>query len=153
MSSLLLIFSLLLHLVAFYIIFNMYNQLQQLKASDVNEITEILDHYLQDIKRENELLKNEWKLNNDKEENNSFTGMKSRKNEKSVIEDSNELESISEMIQNIDAINDYMETSLDARVLQLHKKGIPINDIAKQLQCGKTEAELIIKFYEEKMSR
>ncbi|MEM1506445.1 hypothetical protein RG959_24150, partial [Domibacillus sp. 8LH] len=42
---------------------------------------------------------------------------------------------------------DQVEASLQSRILQLHHRGKSNTEIAKQLDCGKTEVELIIKLY------
>ncbi|CEI84275.1 swarming motility protein SwrB [Oceanobacillus oncorhynchi subsp. incaldanensis] len=48
------------------------------------------------------------------------------------------------------AYQDEVETSLEAKILQLHTNGETIDDIAKKLNCGKTEAEIIIKMHQKK---
>jgi len=48
------------------------------------------------------------------------------------------------------AFQDEVETSLEAQILQLHTNGETIDDIAKKLNCGKTEAEIIIKMHQKK---
>ena len=42
---------------------------------------------------------------------------------------------------------DKLETSLEAQVFQLAKQGISIEEIAKKLNRGKTEIELMIKLH------
>ncbi|MDY0396397.1 hypothetical protein RWE15_21250 [Virgibacillus halophilus] len=37
--------------------------------------------------------------------------------------------------------------STEAKILQLHQQGKQTEEIAKELGCGKTEAELVIKFH------
>lgn len=48
-------------------------------------------------------------------------------------------------------VNDYQDTiekSLSAQVLSLHNQGETIESIARKLDCGKTEIELMIKFHQ-----
>lgn len=40
---------------------------------------------------------------------------------------------------------DVIETSLEGQVLQLHREGKTVSEIAKQLSRGKTEVDLLIK--------
>src|SRR5690625_7934947 len=44
---------------------------------------------------------------------------------------------------------DVSETSLQARMLQMHHQGKTAKEIAQSLNCGHTEVELTLKFYEE----
>lgn len=145
MSSLLLIISLLLHFVAFYIIYSMFQQIQQLKNNQTTELTDVLESYLQDIKSENDRLQKEINARKNKTGKKSLLPKQNERNKKVESNYSN-----LDPTDLVDTINDSVETSLEARVIQLHNKGLSNTDIAKQLDCGKTEAELIIQFYREK---
>lgn len=51
-------------------------------------------------------------------------------------------------LKNVNEVNDSVESSLEGKVLQLYHQGLSIADIAKKLDCGITEAELIIRFHD-----
>lgn len=140
MLSIILFFSFFLHIVAFWMIYSLHNKLKQNHSTDLEEIIELLELYLDELKEENKQLMDE--LNNNK----SFS---SQEKEFEVIED----ELNNHPVQNdelpLEKV-DLMETSLEAEVLHLHQKMYTPNDIARKLNCGKTEVELIIKFHEKK---
>ncbi|GGA62786.1 hypothetical protein [Ornithinibacillus halotolerans] len=45
-------------------------------------------------------------------------------------------------------VQDDVEVSLQSRIMRLHNDGYTVEEIARSVGCGKTEAELIIKIYE-----
>lgn len=140
MLSIILFFSFLLHIVAFWMIYSLHNKLKRNHSTDLEEISELLELYLDELKEENKQLMDE--LNN----NTSFSA---QEKESEVIK--NELNN--HPVQNdelpLEKV-DLMETSLEAEVLHLYQKMYTPNDIARKLNCGKTEVELIIKFHKKK---
>src|SRR5699024_6668634 len=112
MLSIILFFSFFLHIVAFWMIYSLHNKLKQNHSTDLEEISELLELYLDELKEENKQLMDE--LNNNK----SFS---SQEKEFEVIED----ELNNHPVQNdelpLEKV-DLMETSLEAEVLHLHQK-------------------------------
>lgn len=137
--SIILFLSILLHIVAFWLIFKLNNKLKQNKSPDPNEIAELLEYYLDEFKIENKQLKDEL--------DNQSPLSKDEKNMNDVESDHSETEGNFEVEVEAD---DFLETSLEAEVLHLHQQKYPPAEIAKRLNCGKTEVELIIKFHDKK---
>ncbi|SFA77188.1 hypothetical protein SAMN04488072_101504 [Lentibacillus halodurans] len=138
MTSMLLFLSMLLHLITLTAIFQLFKQLQSLKQNHTGEMAELMEAYLEDIKEENRLLKD-------------AIPQKDLSPETAAAQKASD----SQLETNIKNENGYSpetahvadesELSLEAQILQLHDKGITVDEIARQLNCGKTEAELIIK--------
>jgi len=146
MVSLLLIISFLLHLISIYAIYQLFQQLK-MKQEDSEEIAEVFETYLQAIKEENKHLQNN--LLNDQTDGN----MPDQSEEKIIETKEQTVESrdLKKDINNfsmpdIDVL-DHVEASLESQVLQLHSQGLSPSEIAQKLNCGNTEAELIIKLY------
>ncbi|AIF45462.1 DUF6115 domain-containing protein [Virgibacillus sp. SK37] len=141
MVSFLLFISFLLHILTFIIIFQLIkkiNTLQQVQSP--SEIMDLFDTYLEEIKAENEYLQKT--LNNIPEEN----------KQKNTDEKVSNLPHSDETDQPFYAPHqempeDKMVASLQARILQLYQNGYTAEEIAKQLDCGKTEAALVIKLH------
>lgn len=142
MISFLLIISFLLHLISIYAIYMLNKQLR--KKEDTTEIAQLFEAYLQEIKKENDRLQNDLKR---------YTHNKSDKpivvqtEKKERILDHGMKDTEKEWLKHVEQVNDSLESSLEARVLQLHHQGLSVTDIAKKLDCGQTEAELIIRFH------
>lgn len=153
MSTLLWMISFLLHGIS---ILAIYLLLKDRQNSDGNKQTEkILKETLGEIQRENRMLQNllaeekkseENLVNNEEIKTESFKSQKENKEKDTQAE--MKLPDIE--IPQSSAYQDEVETSLEAKVLQLHTNGETIDDIAKKLNCGKTEAEIIIKMYQKK---
>ena len=149
MVSFLLIISFLLHILALFAIFQLFQQLQSYKKQDDSqEVMEVLEIYLEEMKEENNRLQTLLEINN-QQENNVEIGQQS---EQISYKETERYASDSEVLD-LDYLLDELpvsqvDTSLESRVLQLHAKGIKIEEIAKNLNCGKAEAELIIKLYQ-----
>ncbi|MFB4167469.1 DUF6115 domain-containing protein [Virgibacillus sp. JSM 102003] len=132
MTSLLLIISFLLHLVALVAIFQLFKQVQLLKRDSSQDVMELLETYLEEIKEENRFLEREIGKSN---------------NKTAVNAEAEKKEETSEYIPVDAEVEDDSETSLQARILQLYDQGITAEDIARRLNCGKTEADLVIKLH------
>ncbi|WP_100010937.1 DUF6115 domain-containing protein [Lentibacillus sediminis] len=141
MVSFLLIISFLLHIVSLFAIFKLLqkNQGNGQEQNDPREWMELFDTYLKEIKEENARL--ERKISGrSKEEitvNPSFSSSSAKTEPDQTggyspppIEEKDEV-----------------EASLQSRILQLHHKGYSETDIARFLNCGKTEAALVIKLH------
>src|SRR5690625_3265215 len=142
MTSFLLFMSFIIHIVTFLCIYLLFKQIKRKNNSDPNEIIEIFDHYLEEIRLENEQLKNEFK---------SVSNRTINENEKVHLQTepyhvSEGEEEITIPVAKRDN-DDQMTASLESQVLHLYKQGKQIDEIAKQLNCGKTEASLIIQLY------
>lgn len=143
MTFFLLTISFLLHAISLYLIYHLYvtNKKNVKEKQNQAEIIQIFDTYLKEIKEENKRL---ISFHEKRQHENNTTNEKQTKHKKEhKLQDKME----NRLTDLIDKSNDSIETSLYAKVLQLHQKGLAVDDIAKQLDCGKTEAELIIKFY------
>src|SRR5690554_6789434 len=138
MTSFLFITSFLLHIVTIYTMIQFYFKYESLKNLDSRETLELMETYLQEIKVENDRLhelitKNQFEESRNIKAENEELG----KNDK-VLKNTNNFPVLD------DNINDTVEASLEAKVLQLHDQGLSITEIARKLHCGKTETELII---------
>ncbi|WP_337020083.1 DUF6115 domain-containing protein [Oceanobacillus massiliensis] len=144
MVSFLLIISFLLHLVAIAAIYKLFQQLHTFKTQDSAEIEALFDKYLQEIKRENSRLQEELQ-----QEKNTQRPVKS---EPAAADPADKSEADSDIEPDFLPADieytDTMEASLESRVLQLHQEGLPIGEIARKLNCGKTEAEIIVKMHQ-----
>ncbi|WP_068672375.1 hypothetical protein [Oceanobacillus sp. Castelsardo] len=146
MISFLLIISFLLHIISIYAIYMLNKQVQ--KKEDTTEIAQLFEEYLEEIKKENTRLKNDLKRY---PHNKSDKPIEVQVDKKNKLVDSHIMEgSEKEWLKNVDKVNDSLESSLEAKVLQLYHQSLSVTDIAKKLDCGKTEAELIIRFHEKK---
>lgn len=143
MPSFLLIISFLLHIILLIAVYYLFQQIQSLKQDHTKELTDLFETYLQDIKNENHRLEAEISSHTPRNE----------ANENPIVSDFPNKEEITniteknEPIIKISNIDDVFETSLEARILQLYHEGMAVEDIAKRLNCGKTEAELVINLY------
>ncbi|WP_010649267.1 DUF6115 domain-containing protein [Oceanobacillus massiliensis] len=145
MVSFLLIISFLLHLVAIAAIYKLFQQLHTFKTQDSTEIEALFDKYLQEIKRENSRLQEELQ-----QEKHIQRPVKSEPAAAAEPADKSEADSDIEpdfLPADIE-YTDTMEASLESRVLQLHQEGLSIGEIARKLNCGKTEAEIIVKMHQ-----
>ncbi|WP_156289089.1 DUF6115 domain-containing protein [Oceanobacillus salinisoli] len=150
MVSFLLIISFLLHILTLYAIFVLFKQVNSQQRADTTEITELFESYLEEIKEENSRLQKELQKKNSSEVlpfNNKKEGMADEPANQEPTKQEPDLEPIIE----VGDMNDAVEASLEAKVLQLHHQGLSITEIAKRLNCGKTEAELIIRLHQKNM--
>ena len=141
MVAFIFIVSFILHIIAICAIYLLFKQIQQLKQESPNDIPALLEAYLQEIKEENSWLQNEL-------------AAASPNNLKHTETDTIIDETTKKAIKNDDTftlpeieVKDHVEASLQAKVLQLHYQGFSATEIAQKLNCGKTEAELIIKVH------
>lgn len=134
-----------LHAISIYLIYHLYVLNKQNEHENHTEIIRIFDTYLKEIKEENKRL---LSYNNNEDrilENEPVTNSKPKHKEHHLLYDETDSNHITDFLK--EKPNDSIETSIHAKVLQLYQKGLSVEEIAKQLDCGKTEAELIIKFY------
>lgn len=112
----------------------------------MTEVSEIFERYLAEIREENERLMND--LNQNKQEQIPISEPDS-----APKEEPKELELPPFANKQLSETEDKVETSLQAQILQLYEQGLTLDQIAKQLKCGKTEAELIINFHQKKVDK
>lgn len=143
MISFMLSISFVLHIILITIVFLLYKQIQVLKSKDANDIMEILEVYLEEIKIENQRLEQDL---SSRETHNKVASLQKVSEPRTINQDRQDKEEDLADLE-IDHVDDTFEPSLEVKVLQLHNKGFTEDDIAKQLNCGKTEAALIIKLY------
>jgi len=144
--SFLFITSFLIHIITIYALVQFYFKYESLKKTESRETIELMETYLQEIKEENNRL--QALINNSHQLKSSNTTNKEDNirqpvNQK-IEEANNNLNYMNDFSFFDNNINDTIEASLEAKVLQLHNEGLSITDIARKLHCGKTEAELII---------
>lgn len=151
MSSLLWIVSFLLHMIALLAIYKLLQQVQHLKQQSISEsnMDSKLKQYIEEIKQENRSL-----------EAYMYKGRTIQKQQDDYIhEEETKIVDPQTVQQDDQSKEDYwsedaedtVEASLDARVLQLYNQGKSIDEIASELKCGKTEAEIIIKLHQKNM--
>jgi response regulator of citrate/malate metabolism len=91
----------------------------------------------------------EQSLEEIKEENNRLQELlahqKTQTDVNETFKEMQEEEDVTHLLGETDGIK--VEASLDSQVLLLHQEGYTAEEIARKLNCGKTEAELIIKMY------
>ena len=143
------IFSFILHVASIGAIFVLYRTQQRLQEQDreagavKEELDELLSTYIEEIKQENNELKkwiasNKDVARNDIKERDSLVteNKQSHKEEELVFEPP------------LPEGNIKIEKSFQSQVLSLAANGYTANEIAKQLQVGQTEVELLLKFHE-----
>ncbi|NBJ68376.1 MULTISPECIES: hypothetical protein [Clostridia] len=137
-TSLLLIISFLLHIVTLTAIFQLFKRLKDSERYDTSEMNALFTEYINEIKQENVHLQQQLA-----QQKNNPPQEEKREVEKQEHISSPEIESI----HNETKPQDEMKTSLQGKILQLYSKGFTPSEIAQQLNCGKTEAELTVKLY------
>ncbi|MBT2216647.1 hypothetical protein KK120_12535 [Virgibacillus dakarensis] len=134
--------SFLLHITALIAIYQLVKQNKAAKQTNMDEIIGLFETYLAEIKEENRLL--ETKLG----DNDTMESKEEKKQAEAPVapveKGSNKLNDFF-----VPEVKDSLETSLQARVLKLHDQGVSHEEIASRLNCGKTEAALIIKLHAE----
>jgi|SRR5690625_3179171 len=136
MVSIALIISFLLHIITLFAIYQLLKQIQMKKETNTSEFQAILDTYLQEIKEENDRLQKAVSEGWPNEQQQPALKMDN-------IDPALEATNLNEKNES----KDYMEASLYSRILQLYDQGLTESEIARKLNCGKTEAALIIKLY------
>lgn len=156
----LLLVSFLIHIVTFIIIKQMKNnqsQLQQVEDNvnqQVNELQDSLAVYLLEIKEENEFLVQQLDhLDVQSQKDQESTREESSIQEEKTTDNKHEAEtnqSTFSAIESSDVVPDAVESSITSQALYLKEKGYTTDEIAKKLNKGKTEIDLLLKFYQKK---
>lgn len=151
MVSFLLIISFLLHLITLAVILQLVKKLQKIENEpESKEVALALERSLDEIKQENDrlqaLLDKSALASSRKEKEPRVEPKTSSKSEYIPIAEKEDSDHGLDKL--LSAGPTYkVEASLESRVMQLYQEGLSIEEIAKRLDCGKTEAELIIKLY------
>src|SRR5699024_10197684 len=153
MTSLLLIVSFLLHAVLLIAICQLYQQLQQMKQTKENASQKIVQQFIAEIKEENKHLQAQITAqyaSPDVHENQQLkdeSNMTSHSTTSRTIptEQEKSMKHIDSIIELTDNKHEQTEVSFEGKVLQLYQQGFDVDQIAKQLNSGRTEVDLIIK--------
>ncbi|UOQ47849.1 hypothetical protein MUN88_17610 [Gracilibacillus caseinilyticus] len=147
----LILFSFIIHIITFIIIRHLKNRIDNMHAveervdAQVKSIEDTLALYLVEIKEENEQFIQDIM-------NTQHSSTKNKpKNSPSTDSEYNTKQSENYIpISATDQVEDVVEHSLAASILHLRQQGLAVNQIAKQLNKGQTEVELILKFQQKK---
>lgn len=136
------------------VVIHLNKKFQQFKQTELHDVVELFETYLEDIKAENQRLQEQLSLSTSKptqsQKNNhqpaderAFVTIGDKLNDKVNIDQVD----ISREVQQDDV---KLSTSFEASVLQLYQQGFSEEDIARKLNSGKTEVALIINLYGER---
>ncbi len=120
--------------------YRLYQQLQLIDRDQEQRLEQLLSNFLQEIKVENKQLQSQL---NDKPP--SPTNKEADTDPVTHYATKNYEDKIVGSSFPIKETKDFFETSGEAEVLHFHQQGLTIEEIAKKLNRGKTEVELIIK--------
>ncbi|WP_425086106.1 DUF6115 domain-containing protein [Thalassobacillus devorans] len=162
MTTFLLVVSFLLHGIMLLVIFILFarvkkaEELEMRQKQVAGEIEEMFTAYLLEIKEENEQLKRWLNESPKKYRNTEIKQPKSHEYRKTAKEETHSdlNKEYSDPVYNppIPGNNDIeYQPSLSTRVVAMRNEGYTIEDIARKMDCGKTEIELILKFQPQKM--
>jgi len=135
--------SLLLHSIAFFLIFHLIKRINTFKQTNIDEIQKLFEQYLEAFKKENDRLQEHIFSKNQ-----SFQQILTETSHSNKYADENVDDHNYSILSSVEDMDDSYETSLQSQILQLYDQGYSEEDIAKQLNCGKTEVELIVKFHQ-----
>jgi|GEM_PF-1726976 len=155
MTSLLFIISFLLHIIALFAIYQLFKETQNLKKTHIEDLDELMTAYLDELRVENERL--ESRLSNKtqllKSSISSLRSEEPSEDNEIIGEGINEKQLESERRLEFSASEipmkqeDQFTTSLQSRILLLAQQGKKPAEIAKELDCGETEAALVMKLH------
>ena len=153
----LLVFSLLLHFVTFYIIIVLIQRMNHLRSMTgedaLKDIDKILQSHLDAIRAENQALiedidKNKSKSHFPKPFRRPDTfDMDTPVKEKPIVKEKSEIldrKKAPQYTPPIEKVVDQVKQTDTAQVLHLYEKGLSSQDIAKKLNIGKGEVELML---------
>ena len=159
MTSLLLIISFLLHVILLAAIYYLYQQIQELKTERSRETEMVLSRFLDEIKQENRQLQLQLKQQQFEPQSKKPKEYASASARESTL--TQEAENMAPIFKQrpkaeeefppitVDK-TDKVEASAESRIFQLHKEGVPAEVIAKRVNRGKTEVELLLKLHQPK---
>jgi hypothetical protein len=145
--ELLLLFSFLIHIVTLYVLFRLHQNQKAVPAETAQkEIEGLLAAYVNEIKEENDNLIHRLGQNNGSED---VENRPEKESETESLKSKEQMETDHEDIQYSPPVSqgeDSFEQSLAARALFLEKQGCNHEEIARKLNKGKGEIELLLKF-------
>lgn len=143
----------------FMMIYRLKEEVDQLKQYKVEDLDQLLETYLEEIRYENEMFKETLQeISSSKQGNEIERNEQTKSRKKDKIFDKHEQNIDEQPIQQsptyletmVEKEEDEVETSIEAKVLQYYEQGMSIDSIAKKLNRGKTEIELMIQFFQQK---
>lgn len=149
MTNYLLVVSLILHFITFLILILVVKKMRTMLdyerlETQKRELEDLLAFYAVELKEENErFLEQVLEANETKDRHLDQIEEKQLQEEKPKVEKVMATESVSHR----PAVEKEYEPSLEARALQLHEQGYEIKEIAKKLNKGHGEIELLLKFH------
>ncbi|MDC3414115.1 hypothetical protein NC797_03415 [Aquibacillus sp. 3ASR75-11] len=153
MSSIFILVSLLLHLFTIVGLYYLYTRQKNSTSNQLNEekmmrdIEEVFTGYLEEVKAENDKL-----LNYLTRKGNTTSMKQDNHKEKDIQSVDEDWEEDPPELYNPPITNeskDVLEQSLRGRIYALYDQGRSIDTIARELHCGRTEVELMLKFHPE----
>lgn len=155
MTSLLLIISFLLHVIMLIAIFQLYQQLQKIKQTNDHALETTMQRFISEIKAENNYLRQNMAQKNPPTPTNAPQAVASKQGTDDGLEKEQHPNQANEEVHHQDTYNkaaelvedkqEQIELSLEGKILQLYQAGYPVDQIARQLTCGKTEVALILE--------
>lgn len=124
----------------------MYEKIKRDKDEQFKELEEILAEFMKNIRLENERLERklfEGEIKGQALYENKRPRSEYEQKQNQINEAAYEQESYT--LQQHKMERDIVETSVESQILQLAKEGKSVTEIAKQLNRGKTEVELLLK--------
>lgn len=167
MEYLLIFFSFLLHVLTFIVLRHYYLKQQRFEAdqhkfqSDKKELEQLLMSYLIEIKEENDRLvsyiakspqrnksdfSNDYRTSKKQDQYDDLEQQSMSKKDTDTTKENNNTDYIPLVDEVIDKREGY-EKSYQAEIISRYEQGQTTEAIAKALDRGKTEVELIIKFH------
>ncbi|MFC7392574.1 DUF6115 domain-containing protein [Scopulibacillus cellulosilyticus] len=169
-----LVISFICHLTAFYIIIHLWQRVVQMQKYHPEtlkkDIEDTLTAYVIEMEEENNRLIKELQFLREKraddqpiERENNYTlsnpsgkgeppSLKEDTYQKPVITKRSDEETFPDHLPQLENIKDNYEETVAAKALKLMKKGYNVNDIAKELNKGKGEIELLLYFQKDKIN-
>lgn len=158
--SIFIVISILLHTLTLYFIFSLYQKQKQFQEEPESlyhlqqDLDEMLANYTKEIQRENRELKSMLSHSNgtkqqrkDETAHTQEEHIVTQRETANVVGKPEAETKENEYFPPEPEEGDKVEKSLQAEVLSLDAKGYTASDIAKKLQVGVTEVELLLKFH------
>lgn len=145
--------SFIIHAITLTALYMLLKHVNSRNNSHANEMDSVMATYVEQIRQENNQLQAALRTHTPMNETNQEHQLVRTSEPDSSNEEDQPTDDSGEWNEegiSLKSGEDTVETTLESRVLQLHHAGLPIDMIAKQLHCGKTEASLIIQFQHKK---
>ncbi|MUV39933.1 hypothetical protein JNUCC1_03817 [Lentibacillus sp. JNUCC-1] len=135
----LLVMSFMLHIITLLAIYLLYSHIKTFKKDKPHEVLELLDVYLEEIKLENENLREQLNQGYSNTEHRTDQVKQTTQRPVKPQDSQHGADTLAS------DISDTYEHSLHSEILHMHHEGYHADEIARHLNCGKTEADLVIK--------